>query len=69
MVINDTGVGMSQETLAHVFERFYKGEASTGAGVGMSIVKRICDRYGWLISIESEQRRGTAVEIQFIKQT
>jgi signal transduction histidine kinase len=69
IVVKDTGVGMSQETLAHVFERYYKGEASNGAGVGMSIVKRICDRYGWVISIESEQQKGTTVEIQLVKQT
>jgi signal transduction histidine kinase len=64
--IRDTGVGMSEDTLAHLFERYYKGAASKGAGVGMSIVKRICDRYGWKISIESEQRKGTNVGIQFL---
>jgi signal transduction histidine kinase len=57
---------MSEDTLAHLFERYYKGAASKGAGVGMSIVKRICDRYGWKISIESEQRKGTNVGIQFL---
>jgi signal transduction histidine kinase len=66
ILIKDTGVGMSEDTLAHLFERYYKGEASKGAGVGMSIVKRICDRYGWKISIESEQRKGTNVAVQLL---
>jgi signal transduction histidine kinase len=69
VLIKDTGVGMSEDTLAHLFERYYKGEASKGAGVGMSIVKRICDRYGWKITIESEQRKGTNVGIQFLEKT
>lgn len=65
LTLRDSGSGMSPEVLAHVFERHFKGTASTGAGVGMSLVKRICDRYGWRISIESQQGKGTTVQITF----
>ena len=65
LTISDTGVGMPPEVLAHVFERHYKGDASSGAGVGLSLVKRICDRYGWPIFIRSEPGKGVTVEIDF----
>ncbi len=65
LVVKDTGFGIPPEMLAHVFERHYKGTASTGAGVGLSLVQRVCDRYGWLISIASQEGLGTAVEITF----
>jgi len=65
LVVSDTGFGMSDEVLQHIFERHYKGETSAGAGVGLALVKRICDRYGWRISIDSKQGAGTTVEIDF----
>ena len=49
LIVKDTGFGIPSEMLAHVFEHQYKGATSTGAGVGLSLVKRVCDRYGWHI--------------------
>jgi signal transduction histidine kinase len=46
-------------------ERYYKGASSAGAGVGLSLVKRICDRYGWRISLESMEGQGTTARIDF----
>jgi signal transduction histidine kinase len=65
LVLTDTGSGMSPEVLARVFERYFKGATSAGAGVGLSLVNRICDRYGWRISIDSQQGKGTTVEVYF----
>jgi hypothetical protein len=36
-----------RRSLGRVFERHYRGPESTGAGIGLSLVKRICDRLGW----------------------
>jgi signal transduction histidine kinase len=63
LIVRDTGVGMRPEELARALERYYKGASSAGAGVGLSLVKRICDRYGWKISLESQEGRGTTAEI------
>jgi signal transduction histidine kinase len=63
--VQDTGSGMRPEELARALERYYKGPSSAGAGVGLSLVKRICDRYGWRISLESEAGQGTKAEIIF----
>lgn len=64
-VLSDTGCGMSHEVQEHIFERHFKGAASSGAGVGLSLVKRICDRYGWRISVASEPGQGTTIEVAF----
>ncbi len=65
LTVKDTGVGMRPEELARALERYYKGASSTGAGVGLSLVKRICDRYGWRISLDSLKGVGTTAEIEF----
>ncbi len=36
-----------------------------GAGIGLSMVKRICDRYGWQIKLESQEHEGTTVTVSF----
>jgi signal transduction histidine kinase len=68
LIVRDTGVGMRPEELARALERYYKGASSAGAGVGLSLVKRICDRYGWRISLNSQEGQGTTAEIDFSEQ-
>lgn len=66
--VEDTGVGMSEEDLAHMFESFYRGGRSGGAdghGIGLSIVKRLADRLGWEISIASKLGVGTTIRVDF----
>ena len=65
LVVQDTGHGMGPEELAHAMERHYKGPSSAGSGVGLSLVKRICDRYSWTISLSSQEGHGTTAEIVF----
>ncbi len=67
LTITDYGIGMSQEQLAHVFDRFYRGDASNtaigGTGLGMTISRLIVERHGGKIWIESEQGVGTTVHV------
>ena len=65
--IIDTGVGIAKDDLQHIFERNYRGQnvKNAGSGLGLSIVKRICDRHHWGISIQSETGKGTTVTLQF----
>lgn len=63
--VRDTGIGMRPEDLARATDRYYKGPSSTGSGVGLSLVKRICQRYGWHILLQSEEGRGTTATIEF----
>lgn len=65
LTVQDTGVGMRPEELERALERYYKGASSAGAGVGLSLVKRICDRYGWRISLDSKEGVGTSAVIDY----
>lgn len=63
--IEDTGQGIAPEGLARIFQRHYRGPDSTGAGIGLSLVKRICEREGWPIAVRSLPRQGTRIELLF----
>lgn len=65
LVVSDTGIGIKADELARVFQRYYKGSASKGSGIGLSLVKRICDRYGWEVLIESREHEGTTAQLIF----
>jgi signal transduction histidine kinase len=65
LTVADTGIGIRAEELDHIFQRHYKGAASKGAGIGLSLVKRICDRQGWEISIDSREGQGTVAQLLF----
>ncbi|MCP5279228.1 MAG: HAMP domain-containing histidine kinase [Thiobacillus sp.] len=63
--ISDTGLGIPRESLDRVFQRLYKGRHSQGAGIGLSLVKKICDRYGWRIELDSIEGQGTRAVLSF----
>jgi signal transduction histidine kinase len=63
--VRDTGLGIPQAALARVFDRLHKGAHSQGAGIGLSLVKKICDRHGWRIRLQSEEGRGTEAVWEF----
>ena len=68
IVIADTGIGMSEEYLPHIFEEFTRERTSTeskvvGTGLGLSIVKALVDLMGGTIKVESEVGRGTKTTI------
>lgn len=56
LTIANTGKKIEQENLVRIFDRFYQTESSRsskGHGIGLAIVKKICDLHGWKISVES----------------
>jgi len=68
--VRDSGVGMDKQQVKQVFEPFYRGEKqdkANGYGLGMTIVKRLCNRYNWHLSIASELGAGTEVSVHFPK--
>jgi CheY-like chemotaxis protein len=74
--IKDTGIGIPQEKIGHLFEKFYQVDQSStrefgGTGLGLAISKRIIDRLGGKISVESDTGKGAtfSVSLNFEKQT
>lgn len=66
IVIQDTGVGMSAEQMQQLYRPFVRGESRRpGFGVGLTIVRRISDRFGWPVEFRSEPGRGTHVRVRF----
>lgn len=62
LIIKDTGIGI--KNTKKVFQRYYK-ENETGLGIGLSIVKQLCDTLDIKISIESKEAEGTQVKLVF----
>lgn len=68
VVIDDTGPGMPPAEVEKVFKPFYRiGRQRGGHGVGLTIVRRLSERFGWPVSVDSEVGRGTTVTIKFPK--
>ncbi len=68
--IQDTGEGIDNEDLHHVFERFYKGKnaSSHSVGIGLALAKEIIVRQRGTISIASEKGKGTEFHLKFYEE-
>lgn len=67
LIIEDSGIGISDEKIEQVFEPFVRGDSRKrgGHGVGLTIVKRLSERFGWLVHIDSTVGVGTRVIVEF----
>ena len=65
VVVSDTGVGIAAKDLKTVTQPHVRGSGSEGFGLGLSIVRRLCDRFGWQFEIQSVVGSGTTVQLIF----
>lgn len=68
--VSDTGIGISEEDLKRVFARFFTVDRSHGGkhggfGLGLAVVKKLCDRAGWKLTVRSVLGEGTSFRIEF----
>ncbi len=66
--IKDNGIGISNEDLPYIFDRFYKvksEENKNGTGLGLAIAKQIADRHNIKLSVNSTQSEGTVFKFEF----
>lgn len=64
----DSGPGLSPEDAARLFERGYRGTHaghSQGGGIGLSIVRRLCELYGWNVQVKPGDERGVVATLTF----
>ena len=71
-MVSDTGIGISEENINRIFERFYRVDKSRskqtgGTGLGLAIVKHIAEQMNAQIQIDSELEKGTTITILFPK--
>ncbi len=63
--VRDTGIGIPESALPHIFERFYRHQpqSTSGSGLGLAIAKAIAENYRGQIKVESSPGRGTIVAV------
>ena len=72
IIIEDNGAGIAEADVEHIFDRFYRADASRnqrigGSGIGLSIVKKIVEDHGGTIYAESAEGEGTQIHIKMLR--
>ncbi|MFE4106118.1 sensor histidine kinase [Almyronema epifaneia] len=72
IAVNDTGLGLAEDELPHVFDRFWRSKrspvpAASGTGIGLAIVKRLVELQGGRIEAESQLGRGSTFRFSLPK--
>ena len=67
--VADSGMGISPDSIEHIFERFYRGDKARsrmqgGAGLGLSIVKSICAAHGGAVSVQTVEGQGSCFRVE-----
>jgi len=67
--VKDTGMGISEKDLPHIFDRFWQADASAqrkyqGTGIGLSLVKEMVEVQGGTVGVESQLGKGTTITVQ-----
>lgn len=65
VTVTDTGPGIPKDEYSRIFERGFRGSNASphGSGLGLSIVSRICDHWGWRVTVEPAHPCGTMVHL------
>lgn len=72
LTVSDTGIGIAEENLERIFDRFFTVDKSHGGknggfGLGLAVVKKICRKAGWNLRVKSTLGEGTAFTVDFSK--
>lgn len=70
LIVEDTGIGIAEENLDKVFSRFFTVDKSHngkngGFGLGLAVAKKICQKSGWKIKVESTLGEGSKFTVEF----
>lgn len=67
LAVEDTGRGIAGDDLPHIFDRFYRGQASTRsqghAGLGLALVREVAQRHGGTVTVQSQLGHGTCFTV------
>lgn len=68
VMVSDTGSGIREEDLPHIFENGFSTKARTGRGIGMKLIQDILDRRGGTIDVDTEPGSGTTISVIFSRE-
>jgi len=68
IVVSDTGIGIPEDAIPHLFEEFFRAENAralpeSGTGLGLTIIKDLVERYNGHLSVESVEGKGTSFNV------
>jgi signal transduction histidine kinase len=68
LMVADTGMGISEKNLPHVFDRFWQADGSSkrkyqGVGIGLALVKELVEIHGGQVTVESQEGKGTTFTV------
>ena len=70
VIVSDTGYGISEEDLPHIFDRYYQAKNTSypvsGTGIGLALVKNMVELHNAEISVESKINKGTTFRVKFL---
>ena len=66
LIVEDTGVGLAAVDRERIFERGYRSDSSRGSGLGLDLVRRVCERVGWQASAHESAGGGSRFEIVLV---
>ncbi|HYG36414.1 MAG TPA: hybrid sensor histidine kinase/response regulator, partial [Clostridia bacterium] len=69
LIVADTGMGIAQKNLPHVFDRFWQADGSSkrkyqGVGIGLALVKELVEIQGGSVSVQSQEGKGTTFTVR-----
>lgn len=67
MAVEDTGTGLAGMDRTRIFERGYRSDDSPGSGLGLDLIRRVCERVGWHVSAHESPTGGSRFEVLFTR--
>ena len=65
VIVSDSGIGIAPERVSRIFDRNYRvADTQEGFGIGLDIVRRICEQLGWLIEVSSQPAVGSSFALR-----
>lgn len=70
LLVRDTGIGIAEEDIPHIFERFYRADRARrrdpgGTGLGLSVAQWIVEQHNAMLTVQSTLGQGTLITVQF----
>lgn len=68
IVIHDPGHGMGPEQISAIYTQMARGGGGRGdSGIGLELISRLCEHFGWRLDLHSDPKHGTTAVLQFTK--